>query len=61
MGLSIGLTRYQSLYKDSLDWLDNADKALYTAKSKGLNTISIALSKTAADNADAKKVIQNYK
>lgn len=61
VGLSIGLARYQSLYKDAIDWLDNADKALYTAKSKGLNTISIALTKTAADNADAQKVIQNYK
>jgi diguanylate cyclase len=61
VGLSIGLARYQSLYKDVLDWRDDTDKALYTAKHKGLNTISVALSRTATDNADARKVIQNYK
>jgi diguanylate cyclase len=61
VGFSIGLARYQSLYKDALDWQDGANKTLYTAKHKGLNTISVALSRTAADNADAQKVIQNYK
>ena len=49
------------MYKDALDWLNDADKALYTAKHKGRNTISVALSRAAADNAGAKKVIQNYK
>ena len=53
VGLSIGLARYQPLYKDALDWLDDADKALYTAKHTGRNTISVALSRAAADNADA--------
>jgi len=28
VGLSIGLAHYQSLYKDALDWLDDAHKAL---------------------------------
>ncbi|VVP07757.1 hypothetical protein PS896_03170 [Pseudomonas fluorescens] len=28
VGLSIGLAHYQSLYKDALDRLDDADKAL---------------------------------
>ena len=53
VGLSIGLARYQPLYKDALDWLDDADKALYTAKHKGRNTINVALSRTATDNASA--------
>jgi diguanylate cyclase len=53
VGLSIGLARYQSLYKDPLDWLDDADKALYTAKHTGRNTISVALSRAATDNASA--------
>ena len=53
MGLSIGLARYQYLYKDALDWLDDADKALYIAKHTGRNTISVALTRTATDNADA--------
>ena len=53
VGLSIGLARYQSLYKDALDWLDDADKALYTAKHTGRNTISVALSRAATDNASA--------
>ncbi|VVN29148.1 hypothetical protein PS655_04770 [Pseudomonas fluorescens] len=61
VGLSIGLARHQFLYKDALDWLDDADKALYTAKHKGLNTISVTLSRTATDNANPQKVIQNYK
>jgi diguanylate cyclase len=53
VGLSIGLARYQPLYKDALDWLDDADKALYTAKHKGRNTISTALSHAVADNVSA--------
>jgi diguanylate cyclase len=53
VGLSIGLARYQPLYKDALDWLDDADKALYTAKHTGRNAISVALSRTATDNASA--------
>lgn len=28
VGLSIGLARYKSLYKDALDWLNDVDKAL---------------------------------
>ncbi|MBV4476513.1 MULTISPECIES: diguanylate cyclase [Pseudomonas] len=43
VSLSIGLARYQRAYPDALDWLDDADKALYTAKHTGRNTISVAL------------------
>ncbi|WP_445181272.1 diguanylate cyclase [Pseudomonas sp. McL0111] len=42
VSLSIGLARFQPMYKDALDWLDDADKALYTAKHTGRNTISVA-------------------
>ncbi len=48
VSLSIGLARFQSTYPDALHWLDDADKALYTAKHTGRNTISIALSHTGA-------------
>jgi diguanylate cyclase len=43
VSLSIGLARYQAGYKDAVDWLEDADKALYTAKHTGRNTISTAL------------------
>lgn len=43
VSLSIGLARYQAGYKDAVDWLEDADKALYTAKHTGRNTISVAL------------------
>jgi diguanylate cyclase len=51
VSLSIGLARFQPSYKDALDWLDDADKALYTAKHTGRNTISVALNRTAIDDA----------
>ncbi|MBS4077095.1 diguanylate cyclase [Pseudomonas rustica] len=43
VSLSIGLARYQAGYKDAVDWLEDADKALYTAKHTGRNTVSVAL------------------
>lgn len=43
VSLSIGLARYQAGYRDAVDWLEDADKALYTAKHTGRNTISVAL------------------
>lgn len=46
VSLSIGLARYQGLYPDALDWLDDADKALYTAKHTGRNTVCVALSRS---------------
>ena len=44
VSLSIGLARFQPPYSDAVAWLDDADKALYTAKHTGRNTISVALS-----------------
>ncbi|MHA3736585.1 diguanylate cyclase [Pseudomonas sp. Eth.TT006] len=44
VSLSIGLARFQPSYADAVAWLDDADKALYTAKHTGRNTISVALS-----------------
>ncbi len=48
VSLSIGLARFQLTCPDALDWLDDADKALYTAKHTGRNTISVALSRSSA-------------
>jgi diguanylate cyclase len=53
VSLSIGLASYQNVYKDALDWLDDADKALYTAKHTGRNTVSVALKRAIPDNANA--------
>ncbi|WP_166219250.1 diguanylate cyclase [Pseudomonas atagonensis] len=47
VSLSIGLARFQSSYSDAIAWLDDADKALYTAKHTGRNTISVALNHSA--------------
>ncbi len=47
VSLSIGLARFQPNYSDAIAWLDDADKALYTAKHTGRNTISVALSHSA--------------
>lgn len=44
VSLSIGLARFQPSFSDAIAWLDDADKALYTAKQTGRNTISVALS-----------------
>jgi diguanylate cyclase len=48
VSLSIGLARYQAVYADALEWFDDSDKALYSAKHAGRNTISIALSRSSA-------------
>lgn len=48
VSLSIGLARYQSVYADALEWFDDSDKALYSAKHAGRNTISVALSRSTA-------------
>jgi diguanylate cyclase len=48
VSLSIGLARLHTGYPDALAWLDDADKALYTAKHTGRNTISVALSRSTA-------------
>ncbi|MFJ4249037.1 diguanylate cyclase [Pseudomonas sp. NPDC089741] len=51
VSLSIGLAGYQNVYTDALEWLDDADKALYTAKHTGRNTVSVALTRTASNHA----------
>jgi len=48
VSLSIGLARYQTSYADALEWFEDSDKALYTAKHTGRNTISVALSRSPA-------------
>ena len=51
VSLSIGLARFQPDYSDAIAWLEDADKALYTAKHTGRNTISVALSHSSANDA----------
>ncbi|MFJ2483423.1 diguanylate cyclase [Pseudomonas sp. NPDC087598] len=50
VSLSIGLARFQPDYSDAIAWLEDADKALYTAKHTGRNTISVALSHSSAND-----------
>lgn len=42
VSLSIGLAEYQSTFTEATTWLNDADKALYTAKNTGRNKISVA-------------------
>ncbi|MDR9753476.1 diguanylate cyclase [Pseudomonas sp. SZMC_28357] len=42
VSLSIGLAPYQGAFADAAAWLDQADKALYTAKNTGRNKICVA-------------------
>ncbi|WKL51189.1 diguanylate cyclase [Pseudomonas kielensis] len=42
VSLSIGLATYQAHFSDAGQWLEAADKALYSAKSNGRNRISSA-------------------
>lgn len=42
ISLSIGLAAFQPSFSDAIAWLDDADKALYTAKNTGRNKISLA-------------------
>lgn len=51
VSLSIGLARFQPDYSDAIAWLEDADKALYTAKHTGRNTISVALSRSSPSDA----------
>lgn len=44
VSLSIGLATYQAHFVDAAFWLDEADKALYSAKSNGRNRINGARS-----------------
>lgn len=46
VSLSIGLAAYHPSFADAITWLDDADKALYTAKNTGRNKISIATAHT---------------
>lgn len=40
VSLSIGLAPYQPTHADSTSWLNDADQALYDAKSSGRNRVS---------------------
>jgi diguanylate cyclase len=40
VSLSIGLAPYQPNHADSTSWLNDADQALYEAKSSGRNRVS---------------------
>ncbi|CAI8734563.1 diguanylate cyclase [Pseudomonas chlororaphis] len=40
VSLSIGLAAYSSEHSDALDWLNDADQALYEAKTTGRNKVS---------------------
>ncbi|WP_371921118.1 diguanylate cyclase [Pseudomonas sp. HMWF021] len=51
ISLSIGLARFQPGYSDAIAWLDDTDKALYTAKHTGRNTISVALGRPSSNDA----------
>jgi diguanylate cyclase len=42
VSLSIGLAPYQASFPDAAAWLDEADKALYTAKNTGRNKTCVA-------------------
>ncbi|MHC8288298.1 diguanylate cyclase [Pseudomonas sp. XS1P51] len=46
VSLSIGLAAWHPSFSDAISWLDDADKALYTAKNTGRNKISVAASNT---------------
>lgn len=46
ISLSIGLAAWHPSFSDAITWLDDADKALYTAKNTGRNKISVAASNT---------------
>jgi diguanylate cyclase (GGDEF)-like protein len=39
--ISIGIAGFKHTYKDSTQWLDTADKALYKAKNMGRNQVAL--------------------
>ncbi|WP_213941149.1 diguanylate cyclase [Pseudomonas sp. dw_612] len=49
--LSIGLAAYQTTFTDAIAWLNDADKALYTAKNTGRNKISASSSPSSGGSA----------
>ncbi|WP_347901563.1 diguanylate cyclase [Pseudomonas purpurea] len=51
VSLSIGLATYQPTFEDAASWLNEADKALYTAKKTGRNKINIAMNEPFAESA----------
>lgn len=51
VSLSIGLAAYQPAFEEASSWLNEADKALYTAKNTGRNKINIAMNEPFADSA----------
>jgi diguanylate cyclase len=51
INLSIGLAAHQTTFNDAIAWLNDADKALYTAKNTGRNKISTAVNHPHVDAA----------
>lgn len=51
VSLSIGLAAYHPSFTDAIAWLDDADKALYTAKNTGRNKICVATRNTERNTA----------
>lgn len=52
VSLSIGLAAYQPSFTDATAWLDDADKALYTAKNTGRNKVSVNTSNTGLETSN---------
>jgi diguanylate cyclase len=53
VSLSIGLAAYQPSFTDATAWLDDADKALYTAKNTGRNKVSVNTNNTSLETSKA--------
>jgi diguanylate cyclase len=53
VSLSIGLAAYQPSFTDATAWLDDADKALYTAKNTGRNKVSVSTNNTSLETSNA--------
>jgi diguanylate cyclase len=51
VSLSIGLAAFHPSFTDAIAWLDDADKALYTAKNTGRNKICVATRDTERNTA----------
>lgn len=56
ISLSIGLAAYHQSFTDAIAWLDDADKALYTAKNTGRNKICLAARDTERRTAVAQAI-----
>ncbi|MEB0047879.1 MULTISPECIES: diguanylate cyclase [unclassified Pseudomonas] len=64
VSLSIGLAAFQPSFADAIDWLDDADKALYAAKNTVRNKISLSETGPTIDTANqtaTQKLIHDIK